>query len=109
MSTVASWPAYVFHKPDGLPSLLRNAISAEAKERDQSLADTIRGVLCSHYRLDCPPRSKSYQPDRDQGATKMVLRLQPALFQEIKDDAQERGLTLRLVILGILLDYYESD
>ena len=109
MSTVAEWPSYVFHKPDGLPVTLREAISTEAREQDQSLADTIRGILCSHYDLDCPPRSKmGYQSDRDQGATKMVIRLQPELFQAIKEDSTERHLTIRLVILGILLDYFDE-
>jgi hypothetical protein len=49
-----------------------------------------------------------YQSDRDQGATKMVIRLQPELFQAIKEDSTERHLTIRLVILGILLDYFDE-
>ena len=104
--SVRSWPAYVLHRKGGIPEPLRAAISADAAEQNLSLADTIRGILCAHYALDCPPRGSGYDSDRDGGAQMMVLRLQPALFKALNRDAKKRKQSLRSLILTALEAHY---
>lgn len=67
-----------------------------------SLADTIRVALCSHYQLECPPIGRGYEEARDEGATRMVLRVEPMLFEKIKNDAGQQGQTMKAVILDVL-------
>jgi hypothetical protein len=105
--SVLDWPSYLLQR---IPTELRAAISDDAREHDLSVADTIRSVLCAHYSLDCPPRGTGYNDrgTKDTGAERLVLRVQPELFQVIKDDAGFNGATMRAIILDILEVHYQE-
>lgn len=102
-ASVSTWPTYLLN---GIPDELREQISAEAEERNLSLADTIRAALCAHYGLDCPPvNTKGYRGEDDKGATRMFLRLQPELFEAIVGEVR----TQRQIVLDILTEHYGKE
>jgi len=99
---VSKWPAYLLQH---IPEELREQISADAAERNLSLSDAIRSVLCEHYGLECPPvNTKGYRSEDDKGSTRMVLRLQPELFEAILQEVRTR----RQIVLDILQEHYEN-
>ncbi len=107
--SVTSWPAYLLWniRPD-----LRAAISQEARELDISLAETVRRILCEHYGLDCEPVTLrrggmvGYNRERDKGHLQLLLRLQPALFDQIRLDAQIEQRSMRGRIMDALDAHY---
>jgi hypothetical protein len=103
--SVLDWPSYLLQR---IPTELRAAISDDAREHDLSVADTIRSVLCAHYGLDCPPRGTGYNDrgTKDAGAERLVLRVQPELFDAIKADTSEQNM--RATILKILEAHYQE-
>jgi hypothetical protein len=106
--SVLDWPSYLLQR---IPTELRAAISDDAREHDLSVADTVRSVLCAHYSLDCPPRGSGYNDrgTKDAGAERLVLRVQPELFNAIKADcAQGYGKSMRATILEILEAHYQE-
>lgn len=111
MTSVRKWPQISLMRAGGIPTTLRAQISAEAQSSQRSVADTIRTILCDHYKLDCPPRGGEFGYDnvRDQGSEKMVLRVQPELFDEIKKDATASGKVVRELILEVLQAHYEEE
>lgn len=92
-------PAYVL---GDIPPVVRKGISDAAAKANMSLADTIRAALCAHYQLDCPPIGRGYEGARDGGATRMVLRVEPVLFEKIKQAARKGDTSMRVVILNVL-------
>ena len=107
--SVTSWPAYLLWniRPD-----LRAAISEEARELDISLAETVRRILCEHYDLECEPVTLrrggqvGYDAARDKGHLQLLLRLQPALLDAIRQDAAEAERSMRGRIMDALDAHY---
>jgi hypothetical protein len=99
---VAVWSYFLLRNIP--PDLLRHLIDA-ANEEHRALSDLIRAILCARYDLDCPASLSASK--LDYGATTQRLRLQPELFQAIKDDAADRDMTMRAVVLDALNTYME--
>ena len=102
---VKNWPSYLLR---GVPPRSRALLSARAEDEDMSVADVIRGILCRHYRLDCPTVSSRYEPARDHGGGTLTLRLQPELWMLLKKDTRGRYGEMRRLILTILEDTLEG-
>lgn len=105
MSGVRSWPSYLLQR---IPPQLRTAIEEDAGQN--SMAEVIRAILCAHYSLDCEPPEYELQPgsipERIPGHDRMLVRVQPELFEAIKQHSDESGETMRTVILDILEAHY---
>lgn len=104
MTSVADdWPAYLL---TNIPAGLRVSLSAQAEHDDTTVADTVRKILCGHYRLECPPVSAGgYRATRDKHHPNLVLRVQPDLFRAVKADAKVQRRTMRHIIMEILTDH----
>ncbi len=85
------------------PKLLR-LIRKEAKRERTPVAEVMRQTLCAHYELDCIPTR--YAPRQELGSRTKVLRMQPALWQAVKDDAEESGLSMQSVVHEALNAHY---
>lgn len=113
MVSVRSWPVYRL----ALPPALRSAISAEARELDLSLAETVRRILCSRYRMECEPvtlaigGSVGYHAERDLGHPVLLLRLPPALYRRVQAHSRRftrNPRTVRRLILDALEEHYNT-
>lgn len=111
--SVRSWPTYLLRD---IPEATRTALEEDAALNEQSMAETMRTILCSHYGLDCDPvEAFGRPPDKITGTDTMILRVQPALFAAIKADAGKadthygtpRG-AMREIILRILAEHYAT-
>lgn len=86
---------------------LRRELSAQAADKNVSLADVVRVTLGEHYGLERRPISPSYIESRDSGSSRtMVLRLDEELFEAIRGDAWRSKRTMRQVILDVLTDRF---
>lgn len=101
---VASWPTYLLKQ---IPPQERRLLSAEAAAQNVSVNDIIRFILCARYNLNCPRESYRYDPDRDQGATNLLLRLQPKLAKALDREAAG-GESKRAIILDAITTHYAS-
>ena len=99
--SVLRWPSYLLKN---IPPELRAEIEREAGP--DTLSDTIRAILCAHYSLDCDPVQTRNRFARINGTDTMILRLQPELFEAIRWDADERGESVRTVIIQALERHY---
>lgn len=102
---VNDWPTYLLKN---VPESERRLLSASASAQNISVSDVVRGLLCAHYRLDCPRESYRYEPDRDTGARTFLLRLQPRLARALELDSSRTGHARRRIILEILEAHYKE-
>jgi hypothetical protein len=111
-SSVRAWPSYILN---GVPVNLRSAISEEARERDVSIAEVVRRILCERYKMECEPvtlrrgGSVGYDPEKDAGAQRIIIRVHPQLFRKIRRDAARRGITMKRAIMQSLEKHYERE
>lgn len=84
-------------------------IRKDALRRKLPVQDWMRTILCRHYELDCE-KTKRFSAKRAQSghSTTFLLRLQPALWQAIKDDANEREESMQKVVRCILETPYRK-
>jgi hypothetical protein len=102
---VRYWPSYLLD----LPPELREKIEESAKISGESMSEIIRQALCSQFIVHCDPvEASSSGPQLIRGTERMILRLQPELFDEIKRQA-ESGLTMRSLVLDALYAHYRED
>ncbi len=83
---------------------LLNVIRKQAKKERVPVAEVMRQTLCAHYELDCIPTR--YAPRQELGSRTKVLRMQPALWQAVKDDAEESGQSMQSVVHEALGEHY---
>lgn len=102
---VADWATYLLKR---VPADLKQQILEEAQTQETTPANVVRGVLCNHYRLDCPPRRSSFRPPFKPEADTIFIRLQLPLFDAIKADASRNAQPQRQIILGILEAHYRN-
>ncbi len=93
---VSSWPTYLVKD---IPEVDRRVLSALAALRNTSVSDVIRSMLCLRFRLQCPQESYSYDPDRDNGGTTLLLRMQPKLAKALTREAEKQGVSKRSIII----------
>ena len=84
-------------------------IRKDALRRKLPVQDWVRTILCRHYSLDCET-TKRFSAKRAQSghSTTFLLRLQPALWQAVKDDAAESGRSMQIVVREILEHPYRK-
>jgi hypothetical protein len=110
--SVRSFPTYILND---VPVYLRSAISEEARERDLSMAEVVRGILCERYKVECEPVTLrrggqvGYDPERDAGAQRIIIRVHPTLFRKIKRDAAYRKITMKRAIMQSLEKHYSQE
>lgn len=106
--SVRSWPTYLLRD---IPEATRTALEEDAALDGRSLIEIIRSILCQHYGLDCDPVIATGRAKFQDGTDTMLLRLQPELWEAIKEDiaAQETpyGAPHR-IIHGILAAHYNG-
>jgi len=105
-SPVREWPTYLLKR---VPESLKTDLSYEATAYATSMANVIRRILCDAYGLNCPPRRAYHREDiqLDQGT--LLVRLQPELFEAVKEDASRNGRPQRDVILDLLTAHYRNE
>ena len=101
---VRAWPTYFLKR---IPAELKTSLNEDAETRDVSVADVIRMILCAHYRLDCPPRSRSFEGGIHKHTQNTILRLQPGLWRALKDDQKISGRPVRDLIITTLEKHYD--
>ena len=84
-------------------------IRKDALRRKLPVQDWMRTILCLHYELDCE-KTKRFSAKRAQSghARTFLLRLQPALWQAVKDDAEETGRSMQVIVRDILETPYRK-
>lgn len=87
---------------------LRHRLEADAKKANESLAETVRGILCEHYLIDCSEIEGAIRRDVWNASLTVLLKLQPELFQAIKDDSAESEESMRSLIIGALETHYQT-
>jgi plasmid stability protein len=96
----STWVRFLVRNLDGRTLKL---IRKDAFRRKLSVQDWMRTILCNYYELDCE-KAKRFSAKRAKSghARTFLLRLQPALWQAVKDDAAERGISMQIVVREIL-------
>ena len=107
--SVRDWPTYLLRD---IPPGTRLALEIEAGAEDRSMIEIIREILCAHYELDCEPVLATARPPKPKPSTDtMILRLQPELWQAIRQEADQQesryGATDR-IIHAILAAHYNG-
>jgi hypothetical protein len=84
-------------------------IRKDALRRKLPVQDWMRTILCRHYELDCE-KTKRFSAKRAQSghARTFLLRLQPALWQAVRDDADESGRSMQVIVREILETPYRK-
>ena len=101
---VSTWPTYLLKR---IPENARSQLSSEAQQRNVSIQDVIRSILCNRYRLVCPQTSFRYEPARDGGVSATIhLRLQRKLKRALDREAEQSGRSLRDIILTAIDSHY---
>lgn len=100
---MADWSTYLLKR---VPEGLKADIAYEAAAHATSHANVVRDILCAHYGMDCPPRRAYLEPPWKPERDTIFMRLQPPLFQAIKEEAASRNTPQRDVILSILKAHY---
>lgn len=99
-----TWTTFLLRNID--PKLLRR-LNSDAKREKRSFSDLVRSRLCEHYALDCPPSGAHSKWEF--GARTQLLKLQPELFNAIKEDALQTGLSMRGLVLEALESRYVTS
>lgn len=68
----------------------------EARAERVPLAEHLRSILCAHFSLDCIPSRA--RPRESKGATTIVLRMQPELWQAVKDASESSGNSMQTIV-----------
>jgi hypothetical protein len=50
-----------------------------------------------------------YDPEKDLGSTRVILRVHPDLFRKIKRDAKHRRITMKRAIMQALERHYQQE
>ena len=82
-------------------------IRKEARSARLSVAEYMRSILCAHYDLDCTP--SRHKPRKEDGARTKVLRMQPELWQAVKDDSAESGVSMQICVRAALEAHYREE
>jgi predicted HicB family RNase H-like nuclease len=84
-------------------------IRKDALRRKLPVQDWMRTILCRHYSLDCE-KTKRFSAKRAQSghSTTFLMRLQPALWQAVKDDAEASGRSMQVIVREILETPYRK-
>ena len=85
------------------PELLKR-LRSEARSEEVSLQSLMRRILCDHYALDCPPLGKTTRIEH--GSRTQRLRLHPEVWQALKDDSEETGESMQLLVHQALAARY---
>ena len=85
-------------------------IRKDAYRRKLSVQDWMRTILCNHYELDCE-KAKKFSAKRAKSGHNptFILNMQPALWQAVREDASERGISMQLVVREILETPYRKE
>lgn len=91
-----------------IPPALRGALSAAAAKQDVSIQTLVLTALYEHYSLEVPARQRErrYSEQLDQGSSRMQIRANTDLFEEVKQDAARGSGTMRSVLIAILNDKF---
>lgn len=87
------------------PKLLK-LIRKDAKRERTPVAEVMRQILCEHYSLDCIPTR--YSPRQEFAARTKVLRMQPELWQAVKDDSAQTGTSMQALVQEALMAHYAA-
>lgn len=96
-----TWTAFLLRNIE--IGLLRK-LKKDARQEKRSLSDLIRDILCAHYKMECAPSGADSKLEF--GARTQLLKLQPELFQAIKEDSAESGISMRELVLDALESRY---
>ena len=88
-----------------IPAPLREALAAEARERDTSLTNIVGAALAARYWLEFEPSRRPLAGDFVGGAS-LGLRLPPAVMEAVRGEADKRSLAMRSVILLCLSERF---
>ena len=88
------------------PRVLKR-IRSEAKRTHLPVQEVMRSILCAHYELDCIP--SRHKPRKEEGSRTKVLRMQPELWQAVKDDSEETGTSMQLLVREALEAHYRRE
>jgi hypothetical protein len=85
-------------------------IRKDALRRKLPVQDWMRTILCRHYELDCE-KTKRFSAKRAQAghSRTFLLRLQPALWQAVKDEAEDTGRSMQVIVREILQTPYRKE
>jgi hypothetical protein len=98
------WVIFIVRNLDR--KLLRS-IRRDATRNKCSLSESMRKILCDHYSLDCPPTGA---PSRlEHGSSTQCLRLHTALWQALKDDSAETGVSMQRLVHEALEARYVTE
>jgi len=98
---VARFPSYLLKD---IPPDQRLRLSEQAAAQNISVSDIIRRLLCARYKLDCPPESYRYDPNRDGGNPTILLRLQPKLKAKLELEAGRTRRSKRDIMLEAITE-----
>lgn len=93
-------------------SELRERVEADAEERDTSLAEVVRSILCERYGLECQPIEGWGARAHLRGeTTTILLRLQPELFNRLKGHSRRftrNKRSMRSLVIEALEAHYNG-
>ena len=99
---VTEWPAYLLI---GLEDDLRAKVNQEAFEENLAVVEVIRRALCAHYKMRCrTPQGAVYRTSMGE---RLTLRLQPLLWEKMKEEAGTKYGGLKALIVRVLEAHYE--
>lgn len=74
------------------------------------MQETIRGILCAHYDLECSPLRSSWpRDDARNGSQTILVRMHPELWVALKEDASETGESMQALTHAALAAHYERS
>lgn len=103
---VRSWPQFLIRD---MPPELRESIEEDAAESQESMAEIMRGILCSHFGLTCDRVDSFTEPERIAGTATYVLRMQPEVFRALRRESEATAIPMRTLVIGALQEHYEEE
>lgn len=90
-----------------VPHEIRNALVQDAQNRNVSINEAAVSVLAQIYKVNWQPSGVPFDPKRDQGSDKLLLRGGAKLHRKIDiERARRGGATLRGIVLERLALHY---
>ncbi len=89
-----------------IPDEIREALVADAQERNRSLNEVVVQILADRFRVNMP---QTLAPFTDGEAERLSVRAGPKLHQKIALEGAKRSGTLRGVVLESLALHYNLE
>lgn len=90
---------------EDVPASVREAVEADAAERDINRNDVVGQILAGRFRMEWEPSGYPYR--EAEGSTQWNVRMTEAMRDALKRHARERGLTQRGLVILILQLHYD--